>query len=58
MQCNNPGQVKDFVRLLMNKISWQNLEDLKENPMVRHECAEALGAIAKVSFKVNNYDDV
>ncbi|KAJ7370054.1 hypothetical protein OS493_034497 [Desmophyllum pertusum] len=25
----------------------ENLEDLKENPMVRHECAEALGSIAK-----------
>lgn len=25
----------------------ENLEDLKENSMVRHECAEALGAIAK-----------
>lgn len=27
---------------------WQSLEDLKENAMVRHECAEALGSIAKV----------
>ena len=26
----------------------QNLEDPEENPMVRHECAEALGSIAKV----------
>lgn len=26
---------------------WQNLEDLKESAMVRHECAEALGSIAK-----------
>lgn len=25
----------------------ENLEDLNENPMVRHECAEALGSIAK-----------
>lgn len=25
----------------------ENLEDLKENSMVRHECAEALGSIAK-----------
>lgn len=26
-----------------------SLEDVAENPMVRHECAEALGSIAKES---------
>lgn len=30
----------------------QNLEDPQENPMVRHECAEALGSIAKVGAHI------
>ncbi|XP_015751541.1 PREDICTED: deoxyhypusine hydroxylase-like [Acropora digitifera] len=37
----------------------ENLEDLKESAMVRHECAEALGSIAKVSFQdTNPYESI